>query len=207
MNLADAIRSAALKAEEALKPQSVIPFQTALHATAAVSTRERSEPELLETKMFNPEQFENGTRTEVFDGGTTAPKIEAEVRPVKTKRSESMKSNDKVNTAPVANPEEAGPAASTPGNSTMVRLELFLGPEQLHSLLRAMVHTQHSVMTLREAASYLRIAPTRLETLANDRLLPAFLIDGKWRFSKAGLDEWLSMQSGSADSTLMESEG
>lgn len=101
---------------------------------------------------------------------------------------------------------DLGTAVAHNSNTNMVRLELFLGPEQLQGLLRAMVQTHHSVMTLREAASYLRLTPARLETLANDRMLPAFQIDGKWRFSKAGLDEWLTLQTGLAENTPMENE-
>ncbi len=76
----------------------------------------------------------------------------------------------------------------------VVRLELFLGPEQLNGLFRAMIGTQHTMMTLREAASYLRVHPSVLEKLAREGELPAILIDGRWRFSKTSIDEWLTMQ-------------
>jgi len=79
---------------------------------------------------------------------------------------------------------EAGPG--------LIRLELFLPPDQLHRLIRSVAATQHTVLTLREAASHLRITTARLEELAQDRQIPAFQVDGKWRFSRARLEEWVS---------------
>ncbi len=75
-----------------------------------------------------------------------------------------------------------------------VRLELVLTPEQLSNLLRAIVAGQHSVMTLREAASYLRLPGTVVDQLATEGKLPALSIDGKWRFTHAALDEWMNQQ-------------
>ena len=77
---------------------------------------------------------------------------------------------------------------------TAVRLEMFLTPEQLSSLFRAVVATQHSVMTLREAANHLRVGHHTLEEMAREGEVPAFLVEGKWRFPRAGLDEWMSTQ-------------
>jgi excisionase family DNA binding protein len=76
---------------------------------------------------------------------------------------------------------------------TMVRMELMLSPEQLSALFKAVVATQHSVMTLREAASYLRINPATLEEMAKHGDLAAFMLDGRWRFPKSGLDEWVTL--------------
>jgi excisionase family DNA binding protein len=78
-------------------------------------------------------------------------------------------------------------AAPGPG---LIRLELFLPPEQLNRLIRSVVATQQSVMTLREAATHLRIAPPKLEEMAVERRIPSFQVDGKWRFSRARLEEW-----------------
>jgi excisionase family DNA binding protein len=88
----------------------------------------------------------------------------------------------------------AQPSPAVAGGS-VVRLELFLSPEQLSGLFRAVVGVQHTVMTLREAANYLRVPAGSLEQMAQDGQVPAFLIDGKWRFQRSGLDEWLSMRS------------
>jgi len=81
----------------------------------------------------------------------------------------------------------------TSGN--VVRLELFLGAEQMNQMLRAVMQGQHSVMTLREAASYLRINSGALERMATEGEIPAFSIEGRWRFPKATLDEWLAVRS------------
>ena len=88
-------------------------------------------------------------------------------------------------------PDPPSPAVLGGG---VVRLELFLSPEQLSGLFRAVVANQHTVMTLREAAQYLRIAPSQLESMANDGKVPALLIDGKWRFARNAVDEWLNMK-------------
>lgn len=76
----------------------------------------------------------------------------------------------------------------------VVRLELFLSPEQLSGLFRAVVANQHTVMTLREAAQYLRMGATVLEQMAQDGKIPALMIDGKWRFARTAVDEWLNLQ-------------
>lgn len=88
-------------------------------------------------------------------------------------------------------PDPPSPAVSHGG---VVRLELFLSPEQLSGLFRAVVANQHTVMTLREAASYLRIVPSVLELMAQEGKIPALMIDGKWRFARSAVDEWLNLQ-------------
>ena len=82
---------------------------------------------------------------------------------------------------------------STQPGPGLIKLELFLPPDQLHRLIRSVAATQHTVMTLRETASYLRITSTRLEELAASREIPAFRVDGKWRFSRARVEEWVSV--------------
>ena len=84
--------------------------------------------------------------------------------------------------------------SDSPAPTNVVRLELVLNPEQLGSLLRAIVAGQHSVMTLREAAAYLRLPSTVVDQMATEGKLPAMSIDGKWRFTHAALDEWMNSQ-------------
>ncbi|MHB8637254.1 MAG: helix-turn-helix domain-containing protein [Fimbriimonadaceae bacterium] len=84
------------------------------------------------------------------------------------------------------------PTSDNIATSNVVRLELVLNPEQLSALLRAIVAGQHSVMTLREAAAYLRLPSTAVDQMATDGKLPALSIDGKWRFTHAALDEWMN---------------
>lgn len=86
------------------------------------------------------------------------------------------------------------PTFESPTNGATVRLEMFLTPEQLSSLFRAVAANQHTLLTAREAASYLRISASALETMATDGVIPGFLVDGRWRFSKQAIDEWLTQQ-------------
>ncbi len=72
-----------------------------------------------------------------------------------------------------------------------VRLELLLTPEQLANLLKNAVANHHSMMTLREAAAYLRLHSRKLQEMAESGEVPGVLIDGRWRFLKTKLDEWI----------------
>jgi excisionase family DNA binding protein len=76
-----------------------------------------------------------------------------------------------------------------------VKFELYLSPEQLTGLFKGVVTTQHSVMTLNEAARYLRIPGRKLKEMAQLGQIPAFLIDGKWRFARNSVEEWLAQRS------------
>jgi excisionase family DNA binding protein len=80
------------------------------------------------------------------------------------------------------------------GASQAVRLELFLAPEQVSILMKSVVATQHSVMTVTEAAQLLRIPTSHLKQLAEDKSVPGFKVDGKWRFCRTTLETWLSDQ-------------
>lgn len=90
---------------------------------------------------------------------------------------------------------EAPDNASPHVNGNVVRLELFLSAEQMGGLFRAIMAGQHTVLTVREAASYLRISQDALVKLAEDGEIPGVLLDGRWRFPKPNLDDWLTMQS------------
>jgi excisionase family DNA binding protein len=48
-----------------------------------------------------------------------------------------------------------------------------------------------AVLTLSEAAAYLRVAESQVQRLAEIRALPGRQIGGEWRFLKAGLQDWL----------------
>lgn len=80
-------------------------------------------------------------------------------------------------------------------NGNAVRLEIFLSGEQMTGMLKAIMAGQHSVLTLREAASYLRISSSSLVRLAEEGEIPAVEIDGRYRFPKSNLDDWLATQS------------
>ncbi|MER3402479.1 MAG: hypothetical protein C4336_01805 [Armatimonadota bacterium] len=88
----------------------------------------------------------------------------------------------------------------------MVRFEVRLTNQQLYDLLNWMARALHPVMTLREAAHYLRLRPTELHQMAEHGIIPAFRVDGRWRFLKAALDEWILLQR-ATDATPTKSEG
>lgn len=92
---------------------------------------------------------------------------------------------------PVQIPDVAHPHVA--GN--IVRLELFLSAEQMGGLFRAIMAGQHTVLTLREAAAYLRIGQDSLLKLAEEGEIPGVQIEGRWRFPKPNLDDWMTLQS------------
>lgn len=94
-------------------------------------------------------------------------------------------------------PPEAPSMAVLGGN--VVRIELFMSAEQTSNMLRAIMAGQHTVLTLAEAAHYLRVRPQTLAKMAEDNELPGVDIDGKWRFLKHNLDEWLYSTIGHTD--------
>jgi excisionase family DNA binding protein len=53
-----------------------------------------------------------------------------------------------------------------------------------------------AVLTLSEAAAYLRAAEKEVQRLAEMRELPGRQIGGEWRFLKAGLQDWLPKPAG-----------
>lgn len=191
MNFADAIRQAAKTASEHAKaPAYEVPdFHAAVeaqpHAVAAeptmpVETQPRTvaaEPTIAaETATEEP-------MAEIHDDLIFAVPENAPEDPAVA--------FDAVTSEPVPIPEAPGSSVRA-GN--VVRLELFLSPEQLSGLFRALIATQHGMMTLREAATYLRVNPQSVEQMATRGEIPALLIDGRWRFPKSSLDEWLSVQ-------------
>lgn len=78
-----------------------------------------------------------------------------------------------------------------------VHFEVRLTNQQLYDLLSWLARTIHPVMTLQEAAHYLRLRKAELESLAEQGIIPAFKVDGRWRFLKNALDEWMLLQRGS----------
>lgn len=93
--------------------------------------------------------------------------------------------------APVPMPENTEELHSS---TSTVRLELTLTADQMNVLLRALMDGHHSVLTMREAATHLRLTSSTLERLAESGEIPAMRIDGRWRFPKIALDEWLLAQ-------------
>jgi len=89
---------------------------------------------------------------------------------------------------------EPSPAHDESPALQTVRFEVHLTDQQLQDLLQWLVRSLHPVMTLREAAHYLRLRPTEVQALAERGEIPAFKMDNRWRFLKNALDEWLLAQ-------------
>jgi excisionase family DNA binding protein len=60
------------------------------------------------------------------------------------------------------------------------------------------------VLTLAEAAAYLRVSEAGLEADARSGRLPARRVDGEWRFHRSGLAGWLSAAPGTPGDTPAE---
>lgn len=85
------------------------------------------------------------------------------------------------------------PEPPTVSSGNVVRLELFLNSEQMTGLLKAILAGQHSVLTLKEAAAYLRVSPGSVQEMAEQGDIPGVLVNGAWRFPKSSLDEWMAL--------------
>ncbi|MDW8050881.1 MAG: helix-turn-helix domain-containing protein [Armatimonadota bacterium] len=103
-------------------------------------------------------------------------------------------SQERFGTLPHEAPSEVTVASDESEAMPIVRFEVRLTTQQLHDLLLWMARHLHPVMTLREAAHYLRLRTTELLVLAENGTIPAFKVDGKWRFLKRALDEWMLSQ-------------
>lgn len=187
MNFADAIRQAAKTASEHAKaPAYEVPnFHAAVEAQ---SQSVAAEPTIAATPATEEPTFAAAPATE--EPMAENPDDILFAVPENAPEDPSV-AFDAVTSEPVPIPEAPGSSVRA-GN--VVRLELFLSPEQLSGLFRALIATQHGMMTLREAATYLRVNPQSVEQMATRGEIPALLIDGRWRFPKSSLDEWLSVQ-------------
>jgi excisionase family DNA binding protein len=57
----------------------------------------------------------------------------------------------------------------------------------------------HEVLTLAEAAAYLRLPEKEVIAAASTQGLPGRLVGGEWRFFKAALQQWLSASQPTAE--------
>lgn len=167
MNLADAIRKAAEKGLPEAAPAKAWDS----------STGPKAKPEPVENPIPHL-QLELSEPEHVEIAGETADEQD-EVR-IPEPRQEDQQA-----------PYFPEPPTVTTGN--VVRLELFLNSEQMTGLLKAILAGQHSVLTLKEAAAYLRISPNSLQELAEQGEVPGVQMNGAWRFPKSSLDEWMTL--------------
>ena len=57
------------------------------------------------------------------------------------------------------------------------------------------MRVEHTILTVREVAEYLRLSEAKVYRLANEGQLPVVRLGKTWRFRKDLLDEWLAEQS------------
>lgn len=107
---------------------------------------------------------------------------------------------------PSASPSAEPTALSEREEMQTVRFEVRLTNQQLYDLLSWLARSLHPVMTLKEAAHYLRLRPTELQQMAEQGIIPAFKLDHRWRFLKTALDEWMALQR-ATDATPERIEG
>lgn len=195
MNLVDAIRRAANEAgadrttvvglfavPTGLGPE--VPLQDPAPATPAVSTSPDGSAETVTPSR------ESRTESEPVVGESVV-EVPVASTPVTSVPVVDPRTSDALATEPDG---VSGPGAT--GN--LVRIELFLGPEQLHAMLRGAFSGHRSVMTLRETAHYLRLTTSALERLVQEGSFPAFRVEGHWRFLKSAVDDWAATRTLSA---------
>ncbi|MEM9470005.1 MAG: helix-turn-helix domain-containing protein [Pseudomonadota bacterium] len=54
------------------------------------------------------------------------------------------------------------------------------------------MHTE--ILTIKELASYLKMAEKTLYRLASNGDVPGFKVGGAWRFRKSEIDKWINKQ-------------
>ena len=51
------------------------------------------------------------------------------------------------------------------------------------------------ILTLKQVAEFLKVTERTIYRLAAAKKIPAFKVGGTWRFSKAGINQWIQRQS------------
>ena len=54
--------------------------------------------------------------------------------------------------------------------------------------------TEDAIFTVKEVASYLKLAEKTAYRLASEGKLPGFKVGGSWRFRKRDIDSWINDQ-------------
>lgn len=80
------------------------------------------------------------------------------------------------------------------GGMNLVRLEVFMTPEQTQALMRTVLTGNKTVWTSREVAQYLRLTAPAVEKMAFEGNLPGFKVGESWRFLKSSIDDWMHAQ-------------
>lgn len=137
--------------------------------------------------------------TSPVESAAPAPKAVDEAPAASHEVKEAARPKGRVKPTLQSEPVQEKPMSDNPNPQTnhagnVVRLELFLTPEQIALLFKSIVTGQHTVMTLREAAAHLRMSSHSLEAMAQEGEVPSFHLDGRWRFSRTALDEWVALR-------------
>lgn len=181
MNLADAIR----KAASSPPPVTPVPYEAPDFAS-------KPEPRPIEPVETEPKAtfVAESVETPQWVAPVEERPSSHTVEPVATEPESADSTEDRT---VVTNVEPLSDGGS------LVHLELRLTPEQTYALFKTVLGTNHKYMTLREASSYLRIKQRELEDLAAKNDIPAFQVDGHWRFEIHAIDEWAKAQTTSPD--------
>ncbi len=62
----------------------------------------------------------------------------------------------------------------------------------------------NAIMTIGEVAEYLKVTERTIYRLAGAKQIPAFKVGGSWRFSKADIDSWISLQTKNSHTSTEE---
>lgn len=188
MNLADAIRKAGASPVPRISEQ-----------TAAVQPVVAAESVDVPS-AFRPEEPKPASDTKIEMVPMTAQEVASVFSlNVPAGESETAQSEEDSMTDGNANEEHiatlAGALESSTESGGVVRFEFRLDAEDLSMVLRQVMARKHGVLTLREAAAFLRISPHALTEMAEKSEVPAIMLDGRWRFPKTALTEWLEAHS------------
>lgn len=64
----------------------------------------------------------------------------------------------------------------------------------IHKINTADVVMTDEIMTIKDIAAYLKVAEKTIYRLVTGNKLPSFKVGGVWRFRKAEIDQWISVQ-------------
>jgi excisionase family DNA binding protein len=85
-------------------------------------------------------------------------------------------------------PDECAREEESPAGKPEARVHLT---EEQMDQLRASLAPAPEVMTLSEAAAYLRVGRSSILDMVHDEGMPAAKLAGKWRFKRSAVDQWL----------------
>lgn len=109
------------------------------------------------------------------------------------RKSQTPESYPENSTVPNRQQEWTG-AEPFDGDLHKVKVEFVLSHEELGALVKACLAGKNPILTLKEAAHWLRTTPKVLENMAEAGRIGGFKVEGKWRFPRTHLEEWMKQQ-------------